>query len=135
MRFIRYLNLFEKITHVPVKSCFEYNSALIFAVPNSLQAKAIGENGKNIKQMSSILGKRIKIVPVVNNQSKSDSIEEFLLKVINPLMFNNIEISEYEVILTAGSRNKAALIGRNRRRFEELQKIVREHLHRELKIV
>jgi hypothetical protein len=39
------------------------------------------------------------------------------------------------LVLTAGSRNKAALIGRNRRRMIELNKILEDNFGKELKIV
>jgi len=39
------------------------------------------------------------------------------------------------MILTAGAKNKAALIGRDKRRLIEMQRITRDFFNRELKIV
>ena len=55
MQDIRYLNLFNKITRVSTRFCFKYNEMIIFCVPKQLISKALGERGKNIKQINEIL--------------------------------------------------------------------------------
>ncbi len=62
MQDIRHLNLFGKITGVNTRFYFVYNGTLIFCVPNQLVSKAIGEGGKNVKRMSEVLRKKIKII-------------------------------------------------------------------------
>jgi len=131
MQEIRYLNLFEKIMRVRTRFCFRYNDAIVFCVPKKLMAKAIGEGGKNIKKMSQILGKKIKVVAVPNGISDA---EIFIRAVINPVTFKNIEIKNNEIMVTAGA-SKAALIGRNKRRFLEMQKIVKDFFGKEFRIV
>jgi len=64
MAHMRYINLFQKISHVSPQHCFIYNSAIILAVPESQLKKAMGDNGRNLKKMSEILGKKIKVVLV-----------------------------------------------------------------------
>ena len=132
MQHMRYLNLFSKITRVSTRYCFKYNEALVFCVPRKLISRALGENAKNAKQMSHILGKRIKIIatPFVIQDAKT-----FIQSVVSPVTFKGLEITPTEIILTAGSRSKAALIGRNKRRFLEMQKIVRDFFKKEFRIV
>jgi hypothetical protein len=44
MQFIRYANLFSKITRVRTNHCFEYNNTIVFAVPRRFIGQSIGEN-------------------------------------------------------------------------------------------
>ena len=51
-------------------------------------------------------------------------------------MFKDFEIKENEIIITAGNiQNKAALIGRDKRRLIELEKITRDFFGKDLKII
>lgn len=131
MQDMRYLNLFEKIMRVRTRFCFKYNEAIVFCVPKTLMAKAIGENGKNIKKMSGILDKRIKVVVAPNGIS---DVGVFIKAVVNPVTFKNIEVKNNEIIVTGGT-NKAALIGRNKRRLLEMQKIVKGFFGKEFRVI
>jgi len=128
---IRQLNLFEKMTKVSTKNCFSYNRCIIFAVSRDLVARAIGENGKNTKQLAGIIGKKIKVVSIPRN---NEEIKRFISVIISPIEVKNIDINEKEVIISAYRQNKASLIGRNKTRLQELQQIVKEQLGKELKI-
>ncbi len=130
MQEMRYLNLFERIMRVRTRFCLKYNEAIVFCVPRPLLSKAIGEGGKNIKKMSEVLRKRIKVV--VAPQGIQDA-ESFIRAVVNPVTFKGIEISDNEIVVSGGS-NKAALIGRNKRRLLEMQKIVKGFFGREFRI-
>jgi len=130
MQFIRYLNLFEKITRVSTKNCFSYNNIIIFGVPPAFISRAIGEGGRNIKKMSEILGRKIKVIPF-----PCRNIYEFICKIIEPLRFKSLEMTEKEVIINAGRQSKAALIGRNKQRLEELNDIVKEYYNKEVRII
>src|SRR3989344_9215165 len=122
MRDLRYLNLFERITNIRTRYCFEYNNTIIFCIPGKLISKALGPNARNIRRISEILRKRVKIIFLPRNLSDA---RNFIGSIVSPVMFKDLEITPEEIILTAGSQSKAALIGRNRRRLLEMQKIVR----------
>ncbi len=130
MQEIRHLNLFEKITGVRTNFCFSYNEAIVFCVPKPLIKKALGENGRNIRRMSEILGKKIKVVP----QPRGIQDAEFFLRAVaSPTTFKNFEIKDNEVIITGGD-NKAMLIGRNKRRLMEMQGIVMDFFGKEFRV-
>ncbi len=132
MQGMRYLNLFGKITRVNTRFCFMYNENIIFCVPKILISKAVGEKGKNIRQISEILRKRVRVIP----QPKGiQDIRPFIEAIIKPVMFKDLEVKENEIILTAGSQNKAALIGRNKRRLLEMQNIIKDFFGKEFRIV
>ena len=132
MEDIRHLNLFSKVTGINTRYCFNYNEAIFFCVPQRLISKAVGENGKNVKQISSIVKRKIKIIP---NPTDISDAKKFISSIVSPVTFQNLEIKEDEIILTAGSQSKAALIGRNKRRLLEMQKIVRNFFKKDFKII
>lgn len=125
MQFIRYLNLFEKITKIRTQHCFLYNLTIIFVVPKHIMAKAIGEQGKNVKKLSEILRKKVKVIasPEADGKTKED-IEEFILAIIHPLKFKNLEVEGSKLTINAGRQSKAALIGRNKVRLHEMEDIL-----------
>jgi len=132
MQDIRYLNLFGKITGINTRFCFNYNETIFFCVPKRFISRAIGNGGKNIKRVSEILGKKIRVVPIPLGIYDAKS---FIEKIVTPLTFKNLEIKNNEIILTAGSQNKASLIGRNKRRLLEMQKISKDYFGKEFKII
>jgi hypothetical protein len=132
MRDLRYLNLFEKITGVRTRYCFEYNNAILFSVPGILISKCLGPDARNIHKMSEILRKRIKVVPLPRNIGDARA---FIESIVSPVTFKGLDISPNEIILTAGIQSKAALIGRNKRRLIEMQKIVKDFFQRDFRIV
>lgn len=132
MQEIRYLNLFEKITRIRPLAFFSYNNNLIFVVPRAMISKAVGEEGKNVKKVSEILGKRVKVVPRV---SQDADIINFISAIIQPVTFTDLQIEGNEIIISAGKQTKSALIGRDRRRLIELQKITKDYLSKEVRII
>jgi transcription antitermination factor NusA-like protein len=132
MQDMRYLNLFGKITRVSTRFCFKYNEMIMFCVPKPLISKAIGEGGKNIRQISEIIRKRIRIIPYPRGIQDA---RIFIGAIIKPVLFKDLEIKDNEIIVTAGNQNKAALIGRNKRRFLEMQKIIKDFFGKEFRIV
>jgi len=132
MQDLRYLNLFSKITRVDTRYFFEYNNVLVFCVPRRLVSKALGENAKNLKKMNEILGKRIKVV--AQPESIKDA-KRFIERVVSPVTFKDLEITDDEIIVNAGRMSKAALIGRDKRRLNEMQKIIKDFFKKDFKVV
>jgi len=132
MQDMRYLNLFSSITKISTRFCFKYNETLMFCVPRSLIPKALGPNASNAKKLNQILRKKIKIIPLPRG---IEDIQSFIQNIVSPQTFKELEIKGDEVIITAGRESKAALIGRNKRRFLEMQKIVQDFFKKEFRIV
>ncbi len=132
MQDMRYLNLFEKITRVQTRYCFPYNDFIVFCVPRHLISAAIGERGDNIKTMSEILRRKIKVIPTPAGLYHA---KQFIEAIVSPVRFQDLNINDHEIILTAGSQSKAALIGRNKRRFLEMQKIIKDYFSKDFRIV
>ena len=62
---------------------------IVFCVPKNMISKAVGENGKNAKTVSGILGKRIKIIPKPDGLN---NIKSFIESIVSPLTFKELEI-------------------------------------------
>jgi transcription antitermination factor NusA-like protein len=129
---MRYINLLDRVSRVKTSKCFFYNNCIFFAVPKSLISRAIGLNASNIRQMQDQLQKRIKIVSEPESQA---DLEQFIVNIVAPVNFKSLEIKEGTVIITAGPQSKAALLGRNKRRFLELEQIVKDIFHLDLRII
>ena len=123
MQMMRYINLFDRVSNVKTTKCFLYNNAIIFAVPRQMLSRAIGQQASNIYRIQDQLGKRVKVVPESDDISNA---ENFIKSIVSPVNFKSVEIIDSVMILTAGSQSKAALLGRNKRRYEELKKIVHD---------
>ena len=132
MQDLRYLNLFSRVTHISTRYCFRYNNTVIFAVPRKLISKALGKNIINLKRISNTLKKRVKVVAIPHGIEDAKSLIE---AIVSPVTFKGIEIKDDQMILTAGPQNKAALIGRNKRRFLEMQSIVKDFFGKQFRIV
>ena len=126
------MNLFGKITRVNTRYCFKYNEAIVFCVPMRFVSQAVGQGGKNIKKLNEILRKRIKVVPKPRGIQDA---KKFIEAIVSPVRFNELEVAGDEIVLTAGSHSKAALIGRNKRRLLEMQGIVRDFFDKDFRIV
>jgi NusA-like KH domain protein len=132
MQDMRYLNLFEQVTRVRTRFCFKYNETIFFCVQKELMSKSIGKNATNIRRINEILNKKIKVIPYPEG---IEDIKDFIQNIVDPVNFKNVEISNSEVILSANTQSKAALIGRNKRRLFEMQKIIKDFFGKEFKIV
>lgn len=132
MQLMRYINLLSKITGVRTRKCFTYNNAIIFAVPAKLISRAVGPSGKNVKELQEKLGKKIK---VIKEGTGIDDAKRFVEDIVSPVGFVSLELKDKVFILTAGARSKAALLGRNKRRLEELKQIMEDNYGKGLKII
>ena len=132
MQDMRHLNLFRRITGVSTRYVIRYNEMIIFCVPKNLVSKAIGPEAKNIRKIGEILGRRIKVIPIPKG---IQHLKPFIQTIVSPVEFKDLEIKEDEIILTAGSRSKAALLGRNKRRLHEMRKIIKDFFGKEFRII
>lgn len=138
MQFIRYINLFSKVTKVSPKHCFAYNNMLVFIVPKMAVEMALGRDASNLKKLSEILGKRIRVVGEPQGRKDMDG---FLKVLVSPIQYEKLEVKNglagEEIIINAGGlENRSMLIGRGRARENELKAVVEQYFGiKNLKIV
>lgn len=130
---IRYINLLDETARVKTSKCFTYNNTIIFAVRGDLLSKAIGQQGMNIKRLQDRLGKRVRMI----QEAKSlEDAGKFVRDIVSPVYFRSIEARDNEIIITAGGiQSKAALIGRDKKRLEELSQILEDTFGMKLRVV
>jgi transcription antitermination factor NusA-like protein len=102
-----------------------YNGQIVFAVPESKVSLAIGKGAEHVKRLREIIGKRIKVVAMPEKDDRN-AIGKFVEAVVEPIECNKVEVRDGSLILHAGRQNKAALIGRNRMREQELAKVLED---------
>jgi NusA-like KH domain protein len=129
MQFIRYINLFSKVTGVNPKHCFSYNNTLVFVVQGMSVQRAIGRDNSNLKKLSEILGKRIRVLA---EPSGIGDLEQFFRVLVSPITFEKLEVimgeSGKELVISSGGReSKAMLIGRERIREKEMKDILNQY--------
>lgn len=124
MRFMRYANLFSKITKIKTNHCFEYNSTIVFAVPRRFIMQSIGIENKNLKKLNEIIGKRIKIIAIPHGK---EDIENFVSVLIYPVRFRAIEVNDNIATISASQQSKASLIGRGKVHLNEMENILGQY--------
>ena len=124
MQFIRYANIFYRITRIRCNHCFQYNNTILFAVPRKFVVAAIGNNNINLEKLSRIIGKRIKIIAIPNG---IEDIENFISVITRPIKFKGVEIRDNGAIISADLQNKASLIGRGKSRLIEMENILEQY--------
>ncbi|UZE93962.1 MAG: hypothetical protein IB618_00070 [Candidatus Pacearchaeota archaeon] len=118
---IQYMNVFEKVVGLKAKYCFNYDSIIIFAVPRKLVTKAIGRNAENVNRLMRRINRKVKIVAVPTSRA---DLEYFIKVLIFPHKFRKLLLQNNELIIFSALREKAALIGRGKRRLHELSDIL-----------
>jgi transcription antitermination factor NusA-like protein len=124
MQLMRYINLFARTTKISTTKVFVYNNQIIFAVPKVKMSLAIGKGACNIKKISQILRKKIKVVAMPSVEDV-EGIKKFVVDVVAPIEVSGVELKSGGVVVNAGRQSKAALIGRNRLREKELADVLK----------
>lgn len=132
MQTMRYINMLERTSRVRTTKCFPYNNMIVFAVSKDSLSRAIGQNAVNIRRIQDQLGKKVRVIA---EPAGIEDAQRFVEDVVSPVKFKSLEVKEGSFILNAGSQSKAALIGRNRRRLDELNRVLEDNFGMGLKII
>lgn len=124
MQFIRYANLFSKVTQMATNHCFEYNHTIIFVVPRNLVMKAIGPNNMNLRKLSDVIGKKVKVIAAPKG---IEDLNGFVSIITYPVKFKSIDIKDREAVINANIQSKASLIGKEKARLSEMENILGQY--------
>lgn len=117
---IRHMNLFLSVIGVGAKHCFFYDNAIVFVIKPEFLFFARG----NVEKLGRIIKRKIRIIASPKSNEKEE-IEKFIRELAYPIEIKNISLNE-ELCIRAGM-NKAFLIGRGRKKEQELQNILKEY--------
>jgi len=119
LELIQYINFFEKITKTKVKNCFLDKERLIFIVSQGQGRKAVGKGAFNVKKISRLLNKKIKIV-----EYNADPVK-FINSLISPIVADDINISDTIInIKVKSAKDKGLLIGRDGKNIKSIKEII-----------
>jgi NusA-like KH domain protein len=124
------MNLFSRVTRVSAKHCFIYNNTVVYVVPGAWVQGAIGRDNINLKKLSGVIGKRIRVLA---QPSGIQDLNNFVSVLVSPIQFEKLDVINNEkgekeaVIATGGREAKAMLIGRGRAREAELKEILEQY--------
>jgi len=115
---MKYMSLFSSITRASVKDVINADK-LIFIVDGGQMAKAIGKHGANVKRMSNMLKRDLKIV-----EFNPDPVA-FIKNFIAPIKPTEISNEDGVITITGKTTSeKGILIGRNAANLNKLKEIV-----------
>jgi N utilization substance protein A len=119
---MKFISLFESMTHAKLKDCFIQNEKVIFMVQEGDIAKALGKHGINIQKLEKLLNKKIKIIEF------STDILRFVKNVVHPLQVKEIHEKEgVIVIIPPDTKTRGYLIGRGAVNLRNTESIVKRY--------
>jgi len=119
MKTIGLIGMFEKVTNVAVRDCIFDDNSVYFLVNPGKAGKAVGRNGRNIKQLKQRLKKQVKIFEY------SDNDEKFA----NNLIPNNnsVETKNNKIYVSVDSEDKGKIIGRNGENIKKIRELLKRN--------
>ena len=125
---INYINIFSNITKTNVKDCIVKEEIITFIINQNQAARAIGKQGKNVKRLSNLLKKRIKIIEYNQDPAR------FVANLISPIKAKDISKQDSIIIVkTNNFKEKSQIYGREKTNFKQIQEMLSKFFS-ELKI-
>jgi N utilization substance protein A len=132
---IKYISLFEKVTHTRVKDCIERPDILYFIVDAGQLSKAIGKGGSNAKKLRRLFKKNIEIIEY------SPKLEMFISNIFHDFKIKEIRIedrvsAEQKIAyVTVDITQKGKIIGRDSKNLNLARDILNRYTPIEIIIV
>ena len=119
---IGFINVFERLTRAGVKDCFQEDDTLVFVVRQGQIGKAFGPKGMNIKKLSAMFKKNIKIIGFHSEPTR------FVSNLIFPIRAEEIVQDDNVITIRAvNMREKGQIYGRDRTNLRRIQKLVSKY--------
>ncbi|MBU1199747.1 MAG: NusA-like transcription termination signal-binding factor [Nanoarchaeota archaeon] len=128
---IKFMSLFESITHSQLKDCFFDREKLVFVVDQGEMAKALGKNKANITKLEKLLKRKLKIVEFNENRL------QFITNYLAPLRVTDISEEGDTITVTgADTKTKGLMIGIKAQNLRNLENVIRKYFKiDEIKVV
>ncbi len=122
---LRYISLFENVTHCQVKDCLETPDKLVFVVMPGQAQRAVGGKGANAIKMKQLTGKDIQIIEF------SDEPVQFVKNVFHNYGVRDVVLEERGNIIhatvTVDPAVKGRAIGKDGKNLRIARDIVNRH--------
>jgi N utilization substance protein A len=125
---MRYIALFESITHASVRDCIVDDdlNRIIFIVKEGDTGMAIGRGGKNIRLLERMTGKKHEII------EHSENPTQFIKNALKPARVTEIRITERPdgksiAVVSVNARDKGVAIGKNGRNAERIRFLAKRY--------
>jgi len=123
-----YIALFENITGATAKDCIvddELNRIILIVKEGDLGV-AIGKNGKNIRLLERMTGKKHEIIEHAENPA------QFIRNALKPAQVNEVRITERLdgksiAVVSVNPRDKGVAIGKNGRNAERIRFLAKRY--------
>ncbi len=115
--------LFDRVTRVPLKDCFEDNNHLLtFVVDAQDLGRAIGKGAVLVRKLEQLLKRKVRIVGFHSD------VVEFIKYIIYPLQITTATLENGILTLRNEDRKtKSLLIGRNAQNLRNTEAIVKRY--------
>lgn len=128
---LKFMGLFENITHSKLKDCFFDREKLVFIVDKGEMGQALGKNKMNIVKIERMLKRKIKIVEFDDNRM------QFITNYLAPLRVTDIrEEGEVVTVTGADTKTKGLIIGIKAQNLRNLEKVISKYFTiEEIKVI
>jgi len=123
-----YIALFENMTGATARDCIvdDELNRIIFIVKQGDLGVAIGKNGKNIRLLERMTGKKHEII------EHSENPAQFIKNALKPARVNEIRITERPdgksiAVVAVNPRDKGVAIGKNGRNAERIRFLAKRY--------
>jgi len=123
-----YIALFENITSATARDCIvdDELNRIIFIVKEGDIGAAIGKNGKNIRLLERMTGKKHEII------EHADNPNQFIKNALKPARVNEIRITvrpdgKSIAVVSVNPRDKGVAIGKNGRNAERIRFLAKRY--------
>ncbi|AGI48488.1 NusA family KH domain protein, archaeal [Thermoplasmatales archaeon BRNA1] len=122
---LRFIALFQQVTHTNAVDCMDTEEKLVFVVEKGQGNIAVGKNGDHMKKLKDLTGKNIQVVEY------SDDPKQFVLNVFHIYEPTNVVIEQRGDIthatVTVNPEKKGRAIGKNGKNLRIARDIVNRH--------
>jgi transcription termination/antitermination protein NusA len=125
---LRLISLFQSITGANARDCVvdDRMDRVIFIVNKGQMGLAIGKGGATIRQLQNVVGKKVELVEY------SDDASEFIRKILNTDMINEIRINDRidgtkQAIVIVDPKKKGVVVGREGRNAEKARLLAKRY--------
>ncbi|HET6590765.1 MAG TPA: NusA-like transcription termination signal-binding factor [Candidatus Nitrosocosmicus sp.] len=124
----RLLSLFQSVTSADARDCIldDKLQRVIFVVNRGQMGMAIGKGGSNIKQLQTVINKRIELV------EHSDQPAEFVKNIFNSDMIIEVKINDRmdgnkQALVVVDAKKKGLVVGKDGRNVEKARLLAKRY--------